>query len=113
MREMQHFYDLHKFLDLPSQLDDTHSFHVHTIESFCILNVQKGCGSPDPDCPVVRGARQQTGEDGVPAHTVDRAGVTTELGDGQLTAPVPDVNFVVCREMDNLSAACQRWKLFQ
>lgn len=78
------------------------SFHFHTIQSLCILDIQEGRRSPDSDGSIVWGAGQQTGHHGVPAHTVDCACVTGQLCDGQLTAPVPDVNFVVWQERDEL-----------
>lgn len=74
-------------------------FHVHTVESFSFLDVQKRSRSPDPDRPIVWGTGQQSRQDGVPAHTVDRARVTAELCDGQLAAPVPDIDFVVWEQM--------------
>lgn len=68
---------------------------ARTVESFSFLDVQERSRAPDPDRPVVRGAGQQSGQDGVPAHAVDGARVTAELCDGQLAAPVPDVDLVV------------------
>lgn len=79
---------------LLSSRTHTHT-HIYTVEPFCILDIQEGGGSPDSDGAVIGGAGQQSGQDGVPAHTVDSAGVTSQLGDGQLAAPVPDVNLVV------------------
>lgn len=35
--------------------------------------------------------------------------MTCQLSDGQLTAPVPDVNFVVCQEKHTSSAANTFW----
>lgn len=83
------------------------SFHIHTIEAFCILDIQKGGRSPDSDSPIVGGTGQQSRQDGVPAHTVDCAGVTSQLCDGQLTAPVPDVNFVVWQETGHFISCYQ------
>lgn len=71
------------------------SFNVHTIEPLSILDIQEGGRSPDSDGSIVWGAGQQSGQDWVPAHTVDCAGVTSQLCNGKLTVPVPDVNFVV------------------
>lgn len=84
-------------LQQSSQLSQTaqHSFQVHTIDALRVLDVQEGGGSPDSDGAVVGGAGQKTGHDGVPAHAVHCPSVTGQLGDGQLTASVPDVNFVV------------------
>lgn len=79
--------------------------HFHTIQSLCILDIQEGRRSPDSDGSIVWGTGQQTGHHRVPAHTVDCAGVTSQLCDGQLTAPVPDVNFVVWQERETTSSA--------
>lgn len=68
---------------------------VHTGKPLGLLGVQKGCGTPDPHGAVIRGAGHQARQRGVPAHAVDRARVTRQLGYGQLAALVPDVNFVV------------------
>lgn len=87
-------FHLHNLSNWSQTITHT-SFHVHTIKPFCILDIQKGGGSPDSYGPIVWGAGQQSRQDGVPAHTVNCTGVTSQLCDGQLTAPVPDVNFVV------------------
>jgi len=67
-----------------------------TIGPVCVLDRR---GAPDADGAVVGGAGQQAGHHGVPAHAVDGARVTRQLRHGQLAAPVPDVNFVVCEEL--------------
>lgn len=68
---------------------------VRTGEPLGLLRVQKGCGTPDPQGAVVRGAGHQTRQHRVPAHAVDRARVTRQLRYGQLAALVPDVHFVI------------------
>lgn len=68
---------------------------VRTRKPLGLLGVQKGCGTPDPHGAIIRGAGHQARQHGVPAHAVDRARVTRQLGDGQLATLVPDVNFVI------------------
>lgn len=69
-----------------------------TVESVCLLGVEERRGPPDAHRAVVRGRGQEAGDGGVPAYTVDGARVARQLGDGQLTAPVPDVHLVVWAE---------------
>ena len=70
---------------------------MRTVEPLRVLRVWKGGWAPDSDGAVVGGAGHEARQHRVPAHTVDCACVSGQLRNGQLTALVPDVHFVVCK----------------